>query len=128
MRNPKSGERNGVITPFQGPVGSDVADTARNSRCCVASSAHDAIQRPESTSYNIRGSFGVVSESVFAGSTRIQKLDMFICCTTFPDALSCTMKEPSAKSTTCLNPTAPVVSGPLLYPGPDSPGKDISTR
>src|SRR5262249_16065741 len=41
-----------------------------------------------------------------------------------PVALSCTMKELSAKSTTWFGPTAPVVSAAGLYPGPDAPGKD----
>src|SRR5436190_3097687 len=98
----------GSFTPFQPFVGSGPSETARNPEDAPFNSAITPNQRLESGSYSKRGSFSL--GRLKPGLTRFQNSAWVIDLMITPVFLSWTTTFMFVKSTTCLGPTAPVLS------------------
>src|SRR6516162_11505983 len=110
---------------FQPLVGSEDWDTARYPTESCLSSAMTANQRLESGSYSRRGSFSLGRSN--AGLAAFQNSVWVIRRTTLPVFLSWITTWALVKSTTWFGPTAPLLSGASLGPGPVSPGNVVKT-
>src|SRR5262249_49071306 len=115
----------GSFTAFQPLVGSEDSETARYPTESFLNSAITANQRLESGSYSRRGSFSLGKSK--AGVVFFQNSVWVIRRITLPDCLSWITTLALVKSTTWSGPTAPLLSGASLGPGPVSPGNVVKT-
>src|SRR6516162_7743951 len=115
----------GSFTAFQPLVGSEDSETARYPTESFLNSAITANQRLESGSYSRRGSFSLGKSK--AGLVFFQNSVWVMRRITLPDFLSWITTLALVKSTTWSGPTAPLLSGASLGPGPLSPGNVVKT-
>src|SRR6516225_12087499 len=115
----------GSLTAFQPLVGSEDSETARYPTESFLDSAITANQRLESGSYSRRGSFSLGRSK--AGLVFFQNSVWVMRRITLPVFLSWITTLALVKSTTWFGPTAPLLSGASLGPGPVSPGKVVKT-
>src|SRR6516225_7775684 len=115
----------GSLIAFQPLVGSEDSETARYPTDSFVNSAITANQRLERGSYSRRGSFSL--GKLKAGLVFFQNSVWVIRRITLPVFLSWITTLALVKSTTWLGPTAPLLSGASLGPGPVSPGKVLTT-
>src|SRR5262249_51222740 len=115
----------GSFIAFQPLVGSEDSETAKYPTESFVSSAMTANQRLESGSYSRRGSFSL--GKLKAGLVFFQNSVWVIRRITLPVFLSWITTLALVKSTTWFDPTAPLLSGASLGPGPVAPGKVVKT-
>src|SRR6516165_4065919 len=115
----------GSLIAFQPLVGSGDSETARYPTERCFNSAMTANQRWESGSYSRRGSFSL--GKLKAGLVVFQNSVCVIRRITLPVFLSWITTLALVKSTTWFGPTAPLLSGASLGPGPVSPGNVVKT-
>src|SRR6516165_6533263 len=115
----------GSFVAFQPSVGSADSETARYPTDSFVNSAITANQRLERGSYSRRGSFSL--GKLKAGLVFFQNSVWVICRITLPVFLSWMTTLALVKSTTWSGPTAPLLSGASLGPGPVSPGNVVTT-
>src|SRR6516165_3209754 len=115
----------GSLIAFQPLVGSADSETARYPTESFVNSAITANQRLLSGSYSSRGSFSLGRSK--AGLVAFQNSVWVIRRITLPVFLSWITTWALVKSTTWFGPTAPLLSGASLGPGPLSPGKVVKT-
>src|SRR6516225_9377880 len=115
----------GSFIAFQPLVGSEDSETARYPTESLVNSAITANQRLESGSYSRRGSFSLGRSK--AGLVFFQNSVWVIRRITLPVFLSWITTLALVKSTTWFGPTAPLLSGTSLGPGPVSPGNVVNT-
>src|SRR5262249_53598867 len=115
----------GSFIAFQPLVGSEDSETAKYPTESFVSSAITANQRLERGSYSRRGSFSL--GKLKAGLVFFQNSVWVIRRITLPVFLSWITTLALVKSTTWFGPTAPLLSGASLGPGPVSPGNAVKT-
>src|SRR5215831_19276604 len=115
----------GSLIDFQPLVGSEDSETAKYPTESFVNSAITANQRLESGSYSRRGSFSL--GKLKAGLVFFQNSVWVIRWITWPVFLSWITTLALVKSTTWFGPTAPLLSGASLGPGPASPGNVVTT-
>src|SRR5579871_4108746 len=115
----------GSLIPRQPLVGSEVCETARYPTSALPALARAPNHRPESGSYSRRGSLTPGRSN--PGFTFFQNSVWDIASTTLPVFFSWMTTLALVKSMTWSGPTAPVLSGQSLGPGPEAPGNVVTT-